>query len=224
MIYPKKCPFCGKIFSGGICEECRKKLPWIEEPICKRCGKPIQSEVKEYCYDCSRRKHYFNEGRALLVHKKPVTDVVYALKYKDKRIYGEILAKEMAKAYSGYMRARRADLIVPIPLHKSRRRKRGYNQAEILAGVISKETGIPYDKDVLFRVKKTVAQKEYGNRQRYKNIRGAFIAKKDMTGKNIFLIDDIYTTGSTLDEASKILTKAGALNVYFLVLSIGQGL
>ena len=153
-----------------------------------------------------------------------MTDVVYALKYKDKRIYGEILAREMARRYQSYMKRKKADLLIPIPLHQSRMRARGYNQAEILAKTISDLTGISYDTEVLFRVKKTVAQKENDNRQRYRNIRGAFEARKDVKGKNIFLIDDIYTTGSTLDEAAKMLKKAGACNVYFLVISIGQGM
>lgn len=165
----------------------------------------------------------FEEGRSLWIHQSPVSDAVYAFKYQNRRIYGKIFGKEMAKKYGSFLEHRQVALIVPIPLHKKRRRRRGYNQAELAARVLSEQTGIPMDTEVLVRVKATKPQKALGNKERYGNIQGAFAYRKRIWCRNVALIDDIYTTGSTLDEAAKILRKAGAEKVYFLTISIGQG-
>lgn len=223
MLYPIKCPFCGKITGDGICENCRKKYPFIKEPICKKCGKPLDIEEQEYCYDCQRKKHVFCEGRALWLHKGSVSEAVYALKYKNKRIYGEIFGTEMGKQFSRYLAEHQVGLIIPIPLHKKRERYRGYNQAEILADQISEISGIPVDSEVLVRVKETTAQKELDDRQRRRNIKNAFSVKKEIYAGNVALVDDIYTTGSTLDEAADVLLASGVAKVYFMVISIGQG-
>ena len=115
--------------------------------------------------------------------------------------------------------------IIPIPLHISRRRSRGFNQAEILARELSDATGIPMRKDVLFRVKKTSPQKALGKRERRGNLKGAFAVSRTWKArKNVLLIDDIYTTGSTIEKAAEMLKKAGVQNVYFLTISIGQGI
>lgn len=223
VLYPVKCPFCGKITQDGICEDCRRAYPFIGEPICKKCGKPLGDSEKEYCYDCTRKQHVFCEGRALWIHKGKVSEAVYAVKYKNKRIYGEIFGAEMGKQFSSYLHRHRISLLIPIPLHKKRRRYRGFNQAEILARKISEYSGIPVDTDSLVRVKGTVAQKELDDKQRRRNIKNAFAVTRNIYAGNVALIDDIYTTGSTLDEAADTLLASGVGKVYFLVISIGQG-
>lgn len=232
-IYPTKCPFCGEIISAGrksttahngICSECRAKIPYIGEARCMCCGKPILNSAEEYCYDCGRHRHFFTDGRSLWIHKGEVEQAVYAMKYQNRRIYGETFGKEMAEHFASYLWKRKISLIVPIPLHPRRMRKRGFNQAEIIAKILSENTGIRMDPMVLSRVKATSPQKELGNKGRKLNIRGAFKEQKSVKGENIVLIDDIYTTGSTLDEAAKVLKRAGAENVYFLTVSIGQGI
>lgn len=223
LIYPVKCPFCGTVTGDGICEECRKRIQKIEEPYCMKCGKPVQEKEQEYCYDCGRKAHEFEEGRGLWLHKSPVSDALYAFKYQNRRIYGEIFGRELAETYGGYLRRKKVNLIIPIPLHRKKLRSRGYNQAEILARVLSEETGIPLETKLLVRQRATAPQKQLNDKARRKNIRGAFAARGTADGKNIVLVDDIYTTGSTLDEAARILRKAGAQNVFFLTISIGQG-
>lgn len=233
LIYPVKCPFCGEIVSAGkksltahngICKECREKTPYISEPRCMCCGKPLTDPAVEYCYDCTRQKHFFIDGRSLWVHKNAVEMAVYAMKYQNRRIYGQTFGKEMAEQFASYLWKRKITLIVPVPLHSRRRRKRGFNQAEIVAKVLAENTGIPMDAGVMKRVKATSPQKELGDKGRKLNIRGAFAAQKSVKGENIVLIDDIYTTGSTLNEAARVLKRAGAENVYFLTVSIGQGI
>lgn len=144
-------------------------------------------------------------------------NAVYAMKYQNRRIYGQTFGKEMAEHFLPYLWERKITLIVPVPLHSRRKRKRGFNQAEIVAKVLSENTGIAMDAGAVKRIKATSPQKELGDKGRKRNIRGAFAVQKNVKGENIVLIDDIYTTGSTLDEAARVLKKAGAENVYFLI-------
>lgn len=224
LLYPNVCPFCGSLVREGMCGECEEKVVYVQEPYCKKCGKPVRTEEQEYCFDCEKNRHYFTEGRALFLHKSPVSEAVYAMKYQNRRVYGQFFGRELAEKYNGFMEKRGVELIIPIPLHKSKKRLRGYNQSQIVAGELAKRTGIPMDMTKLTRRKKTKPQKSLDDRQRKANISGAFSLKGELGGKkNILLVDDIYTTGSTLDEAARVLLNGGAENVYFLTISIGQG-
>lgn len=221
--YPSKCPFCGQITSGGICEECQKQIRKIREPRCMKCGKPIGDVRKEYCYDCGHIRHMYQWGRSLWVHKSPVSDAIYQLKYQNKRIYGKVFAEELAKEYGELLKRKGVELLIPIPLHRMRRWKRGFNQAEIIAEELGRLAGIPVEKKVLRRIRRTNPQKQLDNKMRRKNIDHAFKVKGEILAKNVVLIDDIYTTGSTIDEAAKALQNAGVEEVGFLTISIGQG-
>lgn len=226
-VFPAKCPFCGTITNGednAICETCLKNLPEIKEPRCKKCGKPILVKEKEYCYDCTKTEHFFEEGRSIWIHKPPITTAIYALKYKNKRIYAKTFGSMLYIRYGTYLIKHKIDLIIPIPLHEKRRKRRGFNQAELIAIQLGKYTRIPVDLTSLTRVHETIAQKNLNDRKRKQNIKGAFAAKRAVKGKRIVLIDDIYTTGATIDEAARKLRRAGAEKVLFLTISIGQGI
>ena len=192
LIYPSKCPFCGEIVSAGkkhstehngICKACREKLPYIGEVRCMCCGKPLTDPAEEYCYDCTRQKHLFVDGRSLWVHKDAVENAVYAMKYQNRRIYGQTFGKEMAEHFLPYLWERKITLIVPVPLHSRRKRKRGFNQAEIVAKVLSENTGIAMDAGAVKRIKATSPQKELGDKGRKRNIRGAFAVQKNVKGE-----------------------------------------
>ena len=189
------------------------------------CGKPLRDETEEYCRDCGSRKSYIRQGRSLWVHKEPVSGAVYRFKYKNKRCWSRLFAEEMAKSYGEQLEKWGIDVMIPIPLHASKKRKRGFNQAEILAKELSAITGIPYRPDILFRIRRTAPQKQVGGRERSGNLKGAFAVDGRWTPcRNALLIDDIYTTGATVERAAKMLKTAGVQNVYFLTISIGQGL
>ena len=199
------------------------------------CGKPLSGETREYCHDCARRmdaarRHgregfCVRQGRSLWVHREPVSGAVYKLKYKNKRNWGRIFAAEMEEVYGRQIRQWGIQEIIPVPLHPSRKRARGFNQSEVIARELSALTGIPCRADVLFRIKKTIPQKLLDSRARTENLKGAFAAARGWQApENVLLIDDIYTTGATLEKAAKMLRKAGARNIYFLTVSIGQGI
>ena len=223
-LFPNTCPFCGKVSETGICDACRKKLPFVREPYCMYCGKPIRRDEDEYCYDCGRRSHYYESGRAVWQHASMVRPAIYQFKYHNRRIYSRAFAREMVKAYGMAIRKWQIAIIIPIPLSKSRRRKRGYNQAELLAKEIGRIMEIPVDTESLIRNKNTIPQKVMDARGRRKNLQHAFVWDGPrLRGGNVLLIDDIYTTGSTIDVAAKTVKLAGAEKVHFLTVSIGQG-
>ncbi len=190
-----------------------------------KCGKPLRHEEQEYCYDCVQTQRYFDKGAALWLHKEPVNRSIYQYKFHNQRRFGQYYAEELAERYGAVLKRWNPDLIVPIPLYPARLRKRGYNQAAIAAKILGKMLGIPVSVKLLKRVRRTSPLKNLSPVQREKNLRNAFAAADGarLDGKAILLIDDIYTTGNTMNEAAKTLKRAGAENVFYLTISIGQG-
>lgn len=224
LLYPHTCPFCGRVTEREVCSDCAGKVVYIHEPFCKMCGKPLQKEQQEYCLDCMGRRHFFSQGRALWPHQKETAWSIYQFKYHNRRIHGSFYAEKMAERYGGYLRKRKILLMIPIPLSRKKRRKRGFNQAEILACELSRRVGVPADSCHLLRIRDTIPQKVFDPAARRANVSGIFVWKGPrLTGLSVLLLDDIYTTGSTLDSAALTLKKAGARKVYFLTISIGQG-
>ena len=224
LLYPNTCPLCGRVTRERVCPACADAVRPIGEPICKKCGKPVRDEQAEYCRDCSRVRHYFDEGRALWLHRGQAAWSVYQFKFHNRRIYAGFYASEMARVHGAYVRRRCVCLIIPIPLGRRKRRRRGFNQAEVLAGELSGRLQVPMDAAHLVRRRDTVPQKSLDPAARRENVRGIFAwTGCSLEGRNVLLVDDIYTTGSTLDSAARTLKKAGAEKVYFLTISIGQG-
>lgn len=145
-------------------------------------------------------------------------------KYKNRREYAAFYGEELEKACGEAVRNWKADVLIPIPLHKSRKRKRGFNQAELVAGEAGKRLGIPVCSDWLVRTKKTRPQKELTDQERRANLRDAFrLTRREQNYRTVILVDDIYTTGSTINAAAALLLENGVENVYFLSICIGRG-
>lgn len=163
-------------------------------------------------------------GRAAFEYDSVMRESIGRFKYKNRREYGGFYGEELWKICGKSICSWNIDLLIPIPLHKSRRRARGFNQAELVAEKLGKKLQIPVSADILVRARKTQAQKELNDQERKINLKNAFqVVKNEVKSKNILLIDDIYTTGSTIDAASSVLLEAGAEKVYFLSISIGRG-
>ena len=201
-----------------------EKVEYVEEPRCKKCGKPVRYQEQEFCYDCQKRNFAFEQGKSVWIHQGAVKWSIYQYKYHDKRIFGKFYAQEMIRLYGSWIKENQIDLIVPVPLHRKRKRMRGYNQAEILADYLSEMTGIPVEKNMLLRHKYTEPQKQLGNKERKKNLKNSFSLEKEViSAKNILIVDDIYTTGSTIDEIANTIRVKFTSKVWFLTISIGQG-
>ena len=223
IFYPRCCPVCQKILRDQrrmICPECERRLRPIGHPRCYKCGKPV--EEGEYCKDCRKHAHIFDQGRGIFVYDDIMRRSVTRYKYYGCREYGDFYAKAMYRYAQKELREWSPDLIVPVPIHKSKERLRGFNQAAYLAERLSSYTGIPVDMNLVQKVVKTKSQKKLNAMQRRKNLEKAFLVTKDIRGKDILVVDDVYTTGSTIDAMAGCLRKKGAKNVYFLTVCIGR--
>ncbi len=226
-LYPVKCPFCGKR-TGGVqvqaCPSCRRRLPFINGPRCFRCGKPVNSGEIEYCMDCTKESHYFTQGISLWSYDQSVKQAVYRFKYKNQRCYGAYFGKEIIRQYYNQIRAWNADAIIPVPIHKNRYRQRGYNQAELIAQSISPYIRVPVETNLVERIKNTKPQKELNDKERQKNLKNAFkINENSVKLKKVIIVDDIYTTGATVDVIAELLLHGGISDIYVITLCIGRG-
>ncbi len=226
LFWPEVCPFCGKVNASGPCPGCISDLKTlkIKGPGCFCCGKPVKSPEQEFCLDCRRTKKSFEQGRSLWIHRDPVKKSIYLLKYHNLRSSGYFFAYLMAGRYKKQIEDWNPDLIMPIPLHPGRKRKRGYNQALLVADALGEILDIPVDAHSLARRGLTSPQKKLDHGSRRENLRKAFLLRESFRPvRSVLLIDDIYTTGSTLDTAAFLLKKRGVGQVYFLTVSIGAG-
>lgn len=154
----------------------------------------------------------------------PVSQSIYQFKYRNRRVFAQYYAEQMAGQFADLLRKWQIEVIIPVPIHKSKRRKRGYNQAEVLAKELSGRLEVPMEAFAVRRVQKTNALKEMNPSERRRALSGAFAVEDDWKPKKkVLLVDDIYTTGSTVDELARILKENGVQKVYFLTISVGQG-
>ena len=225
IVYPITCPFCNKISKEGICSTCRETVRKIEEPRCFSCGKPVKTMETEFCYDCNKADFAFDQGKSLYLHQEKVVDALYGLKFFNQRINGKLLGEELALHFHKEIKRWGIEEIVPVPMHPSKQRRRGFNQSEVIANGLGRALNIPVNTQLVYRIRKTKALKDLEREQRISNLDGAFgIPKSRQVPEVVLIVDDIYTTGVTVNKVAKVLKKAGCKKVYFLTISIGQGL
>ncbi len=224
-IYPDRCPVCDRVlYEGHICRPCRSRLTYVRQPVCYSCGKPLQNTVQEYCSDCAKGHHKFSQGRAVFVYQGAMRGILYRYKYSNRRDYTEFFAQEAAGMYREWVERHGIELVVPVPLSKKRMRRRGYNQAGLFAKRFAQLCGLPYNDRILKRIRNTAPQKQLSAEERKNNLKNAFKIEENVVNLNrVLLVDDIYTTGSTIDAAALVLKQSGIKGVFFLCISIGQG-
>jgi ComF family protein len=232
IIYPVRCPICSEIVIPKgelVCSACKDKLQYIHEPRCKKCSKPIELVEKEYCSDCQRKNFHFDRGFAVWVYDDAMRHSIANFKYHSKKEYAKFYIGEMVQHYGMVIKRLAPDVIVPVPIHRSKHLDRGYNQADLLARGFGREIQVPVSSQLLIRNKKTLPQKKLSDKERLQNLQEAFqinetVAKslpKEVT--KVLLVDDIYTTGSTIEVCANVLKSSGIKEVYFIVLCIGKG-
>lgn len=227
LLFPRRCPVCGEIAEPAgslICPACFQTLSFVKSPVCKKCGKEIESAALEYCKDCSRRPRSFEYGAALLNYDETAAGSMAKIKYDNKREYLDFYGAAMAARFGKAVARMNADALVPVPVHRSRKRSRGFNQAQILAEILGARLGIPVYSKLLVRTKKTLPQKNLSAADRLKNLSDAVAAGTVPEGiRAVILVDDIYTTGSTMEACARALKRAGVERVYFLVVCMTGG-
>lgn len=226
LVFPARCPVCDEAapFPELICPACRNAFVAVSGARCQKCGKHVEDEREEYCRGCRIIMHQFDRGMGLFTYES-VAKSMYRFKYAGRREYARYYGEEIVRRLGRFIRVWKPDALVPVPVHYTRKRERGYNQAEVLAKVIGGKMGIPVEGRLIRRVRKTLPQKLLGDRERQNNLKRAFkIDRNDVKLKTVIIIDDIYTTGSTVDACAAALKCAGVKKVYFITAAIGKEL
>ena len=229
MILPPRCIKCGQVLSerNGICPDCFAKITFISSPLCHCCGRPFAggADVKfgavQYCGECLRKKkRLFTMQRSAFVYNDESKDLILNLKFRDRTGTAETLADLLYTAGIDIWKEK-PDLIIPVPIHRLRLLQRRYNQSALLCKYLAQKTGIAADYETLVRQRNTVPQVQLSGTARRNNLKQAFATAnpQKFKGKKVVLIDDVSTTGSTLNECAKVLHKAGAAAIYALTLA-----
>lgn len=229
LIYPTRCPACDDILEPnrikkGFCKCCAERISYVGKyrNICVVCGKHLEKDEEECCKDCQKLNHHFVQGKAIYEYTGSMKEAMYRFKYGNKRDYSRAFAKDAIRYYGRWIKSIEPSLIVPVPMFQKKEKQRGYNQAKVFADKLSKMTGIPVDDKTVLRRKNTQPLKQYGAKDRRKILRGAFVGNKEyLSSPTVLLVDDIYTSGATIDAVTETLLEVGAGKVYAMSICIG---
>jgi competence protein ComFC len=220
LLYPSVCTICGSSIRAGeyLCDQCETKAVRIVAPFCEKCSEPFEGAITGAftCANCAHRTIYFNAAVAAYRGRGIVRQIIHEFKYARQIHLRHLVARWLHAALDDErLCGRRFDVIVPVPLHPTRQRERGFNQASLLAELLSAQTSIPA-KPVLERIRYTTTQTALDRAERMENLHNAFRLRKnaDVRGLRVLLVDDVLTTGSTLNECARVLKRAGAFSVH----------
>jgi ComF family protein len=216
MLFPPRCVGCGS-FESFLCRRCEEALPAANPPRCAVCWRPYRGSGP--CPKCQRQRPAFAGLRSPYVFRDTIRELVHALKYD----HQSALALPAASLLSRYLMRENltADILMPVPLHPRRERTRGYNQSALLARGLGRLVGLPVEERALTRERNTPSQAERASAgERRLNVEGAFRYRgAELRGHRVLLIDDVATTGATLDACARVLRLSGAASVWALTLA-----
>jgi len=233
LVYPPRCPVCrsflpqgsrkeGKGYQG-ICSSCLGDFHPLNPPYCTICGRPFASTSGDchVCENCLRKRPAFHALGAPYLYEGSLQTVIHLFKYAGRSGLVTFLGPLLASFARQWTPAEKVSLVMPVPLHPRRLRERGFNQSQLLAGYVAAVLGTGLDFLSLRRVKYTLPQTGLGKTERRKNVRQAFALKMpgQVSGRTVLVVDDVATTGNTLDECARVLLKAGAEKVLALVVA-----
>jgi len=218
-LLPAQCLLC-RLASNNklICEYCQKTL-MIKRPCCQRCGLSLPA-YQAFCGDCLQQSHLFTQLHAVADYHPPYPYLIKRFKYAKQLIYGELLSELLTQSVLLNISNRQLaeiNYLLPIPLYKQKHRQRGFNQAQILAGALAKKLQIPLLLEAVERHKQTKAQEGLSLQKRKKNLKGAFSITRNqqnkLPGSYIVIIDDVVTTGATVNSLCSVLLQAGVKRI-----------
>jgi ComF family protein len=227
-VFPPACAGCARLLctstEESFCPECQKTVDLVQSPFCPVCGLPFSAETADshLCGDCLTGAYYFDRARAAGLYRRAIREVLNRFKYDGQLFLVRPLASMLISPATELLASHRVELIVPVPLHRRRLRQRGFNQAALLARRLGSILKLPVDYSSLKRSRWTEPQTGLSRRQRVKNVKGAFHLQRSekVQGKCVLLLDDVFTTGETVNQCSRTLKDAGARGV--LVLTVAR--
>jgi len=231
VLFAAPCRICGRILTNAsripICEQCLSSFERIIDPMCLCCGRPFPANVptesrQPLCRLCRVNFYAFDRARSFATYDDALAETIVLLKYEQVTRLGSWFADQLAEIALQAPDDWRADIVVPVPLHAERHRERGYNQAELIARPLAKRLNLKLESGLLRRVKPRPAQLVLSRTEHWKSVRGAYTTDKDRHVDNlrVLLVDDVLTTGATLDACARALKKSGARVI--LGLTVGR--
>jgi len=236
LLFPPRCVACNRL-GAWLCTDCLADIQVIRPPVCAHCGVALSADCRgiapasapsqgtardsgRLCAQCQRAPFQMDGLRACAFHSGPLRTAIHQFKYEGLRSLAAPFGRLMSQAWSELAPADGFDAIVPVPLHPARQRERGYNQATLLAREFSPSLQSPVVENELVRVKATIPQIDLSAEQRRANMQHAFTCTKgSLAGKRVLLVDDVCTTGATLEAAAAALYQAGAASVWSFTLA-----
>jgi ComF family protein len=227
--YPRHCYHCGRPLvradAQTLCDDCSGELRGlrITGAVCDLCGQPLSGEVEPQtlCVTCRAEQRHFDRARSFVCYAGPVRSLIHSFKFEGCYVLGPRVLRGMLER--GWLPdgLEKADALLPIPLHRRRRRERGYDQALLLGRVLADYLGMPLRKRALVRNRYTSQQSLLPPQRRWDNVRGAFSVRRpaEVDGRSLLLVDDVLTTASTARECARVLKQAGATRVQVLTLA-----
>src|SRR5437016_5360407 len=220
LLYPPVCTICGANIRAGayLCDHCEGKAIRIVAPFCQKCTEPFEGAITGAftCANCAHRTFHYDAAVAAYRSRGIVREIIHDFKYGRQIYLRHLVARWLCAAFDDErLRGRKFDIIVPVPLHPTRQRERGFNQASLLAELLTARVSVPC-KPVLKRIRYTTTQTALDRAERMENLHNAFRLRRNanVRGLRVLLIDDVLTTGSTLSECARILKRSGAISVY----------
>ncbi len=222
VLYPSRCLLCGLPGQADLdlCQHCYQQLPF-NLTACSRCALPLPENILtgSVCGRCQKKPPYYDDAFSLFSYQQPIIYLIQQLKFKYRLAHARMLGDLLNVAWAKKQVNQHDVCILPVPLYKSRLRQRGFNQSIELARALSKTTGWPMELHRVQRLRETISQTGLDAKERRKNIRGAFKVIESLAQKQVLIIDDVVTTGSTVNELSRVLKQAGVEHVTVLSLA-----
>lgn len=219
---PLGCKLCGGKSDGDVCSKCQEWLAaWAERPKCRICGRTITSERSSKCRECHGHRPSFSAARAAGPYEEGLREAIHLLKFKGRKSLVPVLAKLMVQVIQQQPSLQNCQAVIPVPLSRGRLRQRGFNQAELLASEVARGINLPMLSNVLVKHKETPPQTGLTKEQRKINLQDAFKVKApgEIKGKNILLLDDVFTTGSTVSTIAQLLRQEGVQEIFVITLA-----
>ncbi len=229
LLFPRCCGGCGGAAEPGgghFCWDCRTSLRVIGDPLCARCGNPVEGRIDHVyeCFHCVETSPRFDRARSALRFEGAITAMIHDFKYHQALWLQEELTDLLQACVNTHYAGQAFDAVCPVPLHPTRQRERGYNQAALLAGSLARRLKLPVRRRGLVRCRNTGTQTHLTARERLSNVKGAFNVRNapSWRGLRLLLVDDVMTTGATVSACAGILKDAGSASVHVVTVARGS--